>query len=104
MTYIQQWKKAASPGVGRLGKEARCQANTLRDDVQESMQLSEDGRVKGKLSIGGLWHSPRNHSIDTQLTSLGFLEVVLTGFPHIFQEVRNTTLQSKGELSLLCPH
>lgn len=32
-----------------------------------------------------------------QFPSLGFLEVVLTGFRQVFQEVRNSVLQNKGD-------
>lgn len=48
-----------------MGKEARHQANTLGDDVWDSVQASEDRIVKEKLSISGLWHLQRHHSTDT---------------------------------------
>ena len=37
--------------MGRGGKEAQSQANTLKDKVLESVQASEDGKEKGRLSI-----------------------------------------------------
>ena len=68
----------------------------LRKKVLESVQASEDRKVKGRLSF-----SSRGTSRDiipwtqgSPLPLLGFLAIVLTGFRHVFQEVRNSTLGS----------
>lgn len=83
---------------GETGKGSRCQANTLGDKVLESVQASEHRKGKGRLSIGGR-RTSRNSipwTQSSQLPPLGFL-VVLTGFHHVFQEVRNSILQRKGD-------
>lgn len=81
-----------------MGKRAGGQASMLRKKVLESVQASEDRKVKGRLSF-----SSRGTSRDiipwtqgSPLPLLGFLAIVLTGFRHVFQEVRNSTLQRKG--------
>ena len=87
------------PGEGRVGKEAGHQANTLGDNMLESMQASKDKKVKGRLSAGSCGTSgdiiPRTQG--SQFLPLGFLVIVLTGFRHVFQEVRNSILQRKGD-------
>lgn len=37
--------------MGRLGKEAQSQANTLKDKMLVSVQAFEDGKEKRRLSI-----------------------------------------------------
>lgn len=60
--------------MGRLGKEAQSQANTLKDKVLVSVQAFEDGKEKRRLSIGacGTLRAlvPGHHSMDMRLANL----------------------------------
>ena len=92
------------PGVVRVGKEGRSQANMLGDKVMESMQASEDGKGKGRLSISSCGTSrdiiPWTQS--SQFSLLGSPGIVMTGIHHVFQVGRNSFLQRKGDCHFFC--
>ena len=86
-----------------MGEEAGRQAHALwayePTSRRESAPASEDGKGKGRvMSVGcGTSEDIGPWAQGSQFSFLGFLEVGLTGFLHVFQEVRDSILQSKGD-------
>ena len=81
--------------MGRVGEEARHQANTLGDNVL----VSEDGKAIGRLSFGGRGTSgdiiPWTHG--SQFPPLGSSGIVMAGIHHVFQVGRKCTLQRQED-------